>query len=64
MQLTLIEKLILKENLGDMSVRVTQHRQVLEVAMDGTVDLGEHGAVHLHPRRLIGINHVDENVIG
>ena len=60
----LAEKLVLEENPGDTRVRVTQHCRLLEVAVDGAVDPGEHGAVHLHPHRLIGVDHVDENVIG
>jgi hypothetical protein len=28
--------------------------------VDGVVDPGEHGAVHLHPRQSIGVDHVGE----
>jgi hypothetical protein len=39
----------LKEGRGNTRVRVAQHYRLLEVAADVAIDLGEHGAVHLHP---------------
>jgi hypothetical protein len=45
----LTEEFGLKEGPRDMCVRVAQHYRLIEVAIDVAIDLGEHGAVHLHP---------------
>ena len=36
---------------------------MLKIGGDGSVDPGEDGAIHLHPRRAIGMGHVGEHVI-
>jgi hypothetical protein len=45
----LTEEFGLKEGPGDTRIRVAQHYRLLEVTVDVAIDLGEHGAVHLHP---------------
>ena len=59
----LAEKLILEVCPGAASFGLVVHRRLLEISMDGAVDPSEHGAVHLHPRRTIGVYDVGEDVI-
>jgi hypothetical protein len=37
---------------------------LLEVGVDRAVDPGQHGAVHLHPCRSIGVDDVEEDMVG
>jgi hypothetical protein len=50
--------------LGDAGAGVLEHGGLLQVGVDRTVDPGEDGAIHLHPRRAISVDHVGESMIG
>jgi hypothetical protein len=63
-RLALAEEFILEVEPSDAGAGVLEHGGLLQVGIDRPVDPREDGAVHLHPRRAIGMDHVSENIIG
>lgn len=62
-RLPLAKELVFENRPGDVGVGVAKHHRLLEIADDGALGPREDSAVHVHPRRVVGIVDIGVDVI-